>query len=71
MYKVMDESSYFDWVFSLIEKYDSRAYWGKINRYSKNNIDVYYPNDKQFNKIKQEMDPENIFVTHYLKNIFL
>ncbi len=71
MYKGMDESSYFDSVFSLMEKYDARAHWGKMNRYSKHNIDMYYPNAKQFNEIRQEMDPENIFVTHYFKNIFL
>ena len=71
MYKGMDESSYFDSVFSLMEKYDARAHWGKMNRYSKHNIDMYYPNAQQFNEIRQEMDPENIFVTHYFKNIFL
>ena len=71
MYKGMDESSYFDSVFSLMEKYDARADWGKINRYSKHNIDMYYPNAQQFNEIRQQMDPENIFVTHYFKNIFL
>lgn len=71
MYKGMDESSYFDWVFSLMEKYDARAHWGKINRYAKHNIEMYYPNAGKFNEMRQQMDPENIFVTHYFKRIFL
>lgn len=70
MYKGMDDSAYFRWVFEMMEKYDGRAHWGKVNRYAETDIATYYPQAKKFNEIRQFFDPENIFMTHYFKRIF-
>ncbi|WP_431030303.1 D-arabinono-1,4-lactone oxidase [Lysinibacillus sp. LZ02] len=70
MYQGMDESRYFQWVFSMMEKYGARAHWGKMNRYTKENIDLYYPHAQKINKIRQKLDPADIFVTHYFNKIF-
>ena len=70
MYKGMDESSYFHWVHEMMKKYNGRPHWGKVNRYEKSNIDYFYPNAQQFNTIRKEQDPKNIFLTSYFKRIF-
>lgn len=70
MYKGMDESGYFNWVYETMRKYNGRPHWGKMNRYEKSNIDTFYPNAEKFNTIRREHDPQNIFLTTYFKRIF-
>lgn len=70
MYKGMDESAYFRWVFDMMKKYDGRAHWGKVNQYHETDITAFYPEAKKFNEIRQLFDPENIFITPYFKHIF-
>ncbi|WP_413367520.1 D-arabinono-1,4-lactone oxidase [Lysinibacillus sp. 3P01SB] len=70
MYKGMDDTAYFRWVFELMKKYDGRAHWGKINCYDETDITMFYPDAEKFNEIRQLFDPGNIFMTHYFKHIF-
>jgi FAD-linked oxidoreductase len=70
MYKGMDESAYFRWVFDLMKKYDGRAHWGKVNDYDETDIAMLYPEAEKFNEIRQLCDPDNIFMTQYFKRIF-
>lgn len=71
MYKGMDETPYFNWVHDMMIKYQGRPHWGKVNRYTKSNIEHYYPNAAKFNDVRKQLDPRNIFLTSYFKNIFL
>lgn len=70
MYKGMDEGPYFQWVHELMERYDGRPHWGKVNRYHSSNIEKFYPQAQKFNEIRKTHDPQNVFLTTYFKNIF-
>ena len=70
MYKGMDDTAYFQWVSDLMGKYDGRAHWGKVNHYDEMDIAVYYPEVEKFNKLRQQFDPQQIFMTGYFKRIF-
>lgn len=70
MYKGMNEGPYFDWVHETMQKYNGRPHWGKQNRYHKDNIDFYYSNAQTFNEIRKQQDPNDVFLTHYFRNIF-
>ncbi|MCH7322545.1 FAD-binding protein [Solibacillus sp. MA9] len=70
MYKGMNEDPFFDWVHETMQKYNGRPHWGKMNRYNKDNIDTYYVNAQNFNEIRKQQDPQDVFLTHYFRNIF-
>ncbi|WP_342558959.1 D-arabinono-1,4-lactone oxidase [Metasolibacillus sp. FSL K6-0083] len=70
MYKGMNETPYFDWVRVLMRKYNGRPHWGKVNDYDATNIRDYYPKFAAFNELRNEHDPNNIFVTSYFRRIF-
>lgn len=71
MYKGMDETAYFHWVHTLMKKYGGRAHWGKMNRYADEPIEAVYPQAAAFNAIRQQHDPQNVFVTSYFRKIFI
>lgn len=70
MYKGMEESEYFAWVRSIMQKYNGRPHWGKINEYDEKNIRNYYPQFNEFARIREIQDPHNIFLTTYFRHIF-
>lgn len=70
MYKGMNEVFYFNWVRETMKKYDSRPHWGKINWYDKENIYELYPYAEIFNNLRKQMDPHDVFMTQYFKNVF-
>ncbi|WPK11005.1 D-arabinono-1,4-lactone oxidase [Lysinibacillus louembei] len=70
MYKGMNETPYFEWVRTLMKKYNGRPHWGKVNDYHADNIRQYYPKFDQFAAIREEHDPNNLFVTTYFRRIF-
>lgn len=70
MYKGMNEGPYFDWVHALMKKYNGRPHWGKMNHYQRENIEAHYPNATLFNAQRKIHDPNNVFLTHYFRNIF-
>lgn len=70
MYKGMNESPYFNWIRNMMVKYDGRPHWGKMNNYDDQNIEQFYPNAAKFNEQRKQLDPYNVFLTTYFKNIF-
>lgn len=70
MYKGMNEQFYFNWVHELMQKYDGRAHWGKVNTYERADIFALYPGASKFNEIRGEWDPHGVFLTDYFKRVF-
>ncbi len=70
MYKGMNESPYFHWVRDMMVKFNGRPHWGKVNNYHNQNIEQFYPNATKFNEQRKKLDPHNVFLTSYFKNIF-
>lgn len=69
MYKGMPHENYFQWAHRLLEKYDARPHLGKMNQLNFQAMKDKYPNLKEFLSIRQSLDPQNVFVTHYFKEL--
>lgn len=71
MYKGMAEEPYFTWVHSLMQKYQGRPHWGKQSHLTASHVHALYPNIDKFLAIRAQYDPDNVFFTHYLKQLFI
>lgn len=70
MYKGMDDGPYFKWVHQLMVKYDGRPHFGKMNDLTNEKMQKLYPNLDRFMAIREQYDPNGVFMTNYLKSIF-
>ncbi len=71
MYKGMDDGPYFKWVHQLMEKYGGRPHFGKMNDLTNDKLRSLYPNLERFMEIRAKFDPSNIFLSTYLKKLFI
>ncbi|MBE1553880.1 D-arabinono-1,4-lactone oxidase [Sporosarcina limicola] len=71
MYKGMDDGPYFKWVHKLMEKYNGRPHFGKLNDLTNEKLTTSYPNVDRFLKIREKYDPNGIFMSQYMKQLFL
>ncbi|MBG9456488.1 FAD-linked oxidase [Lysinibacillus sphaericus] len=70
MYKGMQEGPYFEWVHTMMKKYKGRPHWGKLNHLTANYVYELYPDVEKFLAIRSQCDPDNVFLTGYLRKIF-
>ena len=71
MYKGMDDEPYFKWVHKLMEKYDGRPHFGKVNDLTNKKVEKLYPDVNRFLEIRKRYDPFGIFMSPYMKQLFL
>lgn len=71
MYKGMSEEPYFKWVHTLMMKYNGRPHWGKQNYLTAGYVRELYPNVEEFLAIRAQYDPDEVFMTNYLKKLFV
>lgn len=69
MYKGMDDGPYFKWVNALMEKYGGRPHFGKMNKLNGNKTKTLYPQLDHFHEIRKQLDPSDVFLTRYMKNL--
>jgi FAD-linked oxidoreductase len=53
----------------ILQKYQGRPHWGKINTFSKEQLKQTYPKWQDFLEIRAEYDPEGKFLNPYLSSI--
>lgn len=70
MYKGMDNGPYFKWVHRLMEKYNGRPHFGKMNDLTTEKLNRLYPNTPEFLEVREALDPSALFMSSYLKNLF-
>ncbi|MHA6261111.1 D-arabinono-1,4-lactone oxidase [Sporosarcina sp. CAU 1771] len=70
MYKGMDNGPYFKWVHRLMEKYNGRPHFGKMNDLTNRKLRKLYPDVDRFLAVREESDPNQIFMTDYFKQLF-
>jgi FAD-linked oxidoreductase len=70
MYKGMEYEKYFHDMEELMKKYEGRPHWGKMHNRKKEDLLGLYPKLQDFLKIREEYDPNNIFINDYLHEIF-
>jgi len=69
-YITEDYRPYFDCIEEIFKKNQGRPHWGKWHTYKKNDFLKVYPKFEDFMKIRNEFDPNGIFLNNHLKEIF-
>ncbi|OJJ23822.1 FAD-binding oxidoreductase [marine bacterium AO1-C] len=71
MYKGMEYKSYFDAIEQIFRKYNGRPHYGKMNTLKQTDFAELYPNWQKFMDIRQQMDPDKMFLNEYLQELFV
>jgi FAD-linked oxidoreductase len=71
MYKGMPYEDYFRDMESIMRKYEGRPHWGKMHNLEKDELQALYPKLPDFLSIRQELDPQGIFLNDYLESILI
>jgi FAD-linked oxidoreductase len=70
MYKGMEYKPYFEAIEQIFKKYKGRPHYGKMNTLKHEDFAELYPNWDKFNEIREQQDPDGIFLNPYLQGIF-
>ncbi|HLR09113.1 MAG TPA: D-arabinono-1,4-lactone oxidase [Bacillota bacterium] len=70
MYKGMTFQTYFDAVEKVFQHYNGRPHWGKMHTMTAEQLENLYPHFQTFLHLRQEMDPNGIFLNPYVKHLF-
>ena len=70
MYKGMPYHGYFEAVEEVFQKYNGRPHWGKMHTQTAESLSKIYPKWNEFQALRQELDPNGIFLNPYVKRIF-
>ncbi|PVZ66708.1 D-arabinono-1,4-lactone oxidase [Pelagibaculum spongiae] len=65
-----DYKKYFALLEPIFKKYQGRPHWGKIHTLEQSQLSALYPRWDDFMKVRQQMDPQNKFVSNNLKELF-
>jgi len=71
MYKGMPYEEYFQDMESIMKKYEGRPHWGKMHNQSKEELLSLYPKLPEFLTIRNELDPQGIFLNDYMKRLWI
>lgn len=71
MYKGMAFSDYFDEVEAIFLAYKGRPHWGKMHTLQYEQLQGMYPHLEAFLHVREELDPEGLFLNEYLRQLFL
>lgn len=70
MYKGMPYEEYFNDMEQIMKKYEGRPHWGKMHKRTNRDLQKLYPKFTEFQKIRNELDPNGIFLNDYLADLF-
>ncbi|MGG0717987.1 D-arabinono-1,4-lactone oxidase [Robertmurraya massiliosenegalensis] len=71
MYKGMPYKDYFRDMEAIMLKYEGRPHWGKMHSLGKQELLTLYPKLPEFLALREELDPEELFLNDYLKKIWI
>jgi len=70
MYRGMPYKAYFTAMEKIFLKYNGRPHWGKMHTLRAKELSVLYPRWKDFQKQRELMDPDGIFETSYMTQLW-
>jgi FAD-linked oxidoreductase len=70
MYKGMPYQDYFRAAEDIFIKSEGRPHWGKMHFQDSGYFENIYPKWSEFQKIREENDPQGIFINEYLEKVF-
>lgn len=62
---------YFNDIEQIFQGHGGRPHWGKIHSMTSKQLENCYPEWDKFQRIREKFDPKGIFLTPYLKRIFI
>ena len=65
-----DHSELYKTIEPILQKYQGRPHWGKINTFSHQQFSQAYPKWKEFQEVRQHYDPKGKFLNPYLERTF-
>lgn len=69
-YNKKEYKAYFDAVEDIFKAHGGRPHWGKIHNLKRGELEKLYPEFDAFCKIRDEQDPDEVFLNPYLQTIF-
>jgi FAD-linked oxidoreductase len=69
MAKGMDYEPYFHAVETIMDGYDGRPHWGKMNWQTAAKLAARYPGWNDFQAVRAAMDPEGVFSNEYIDRV--
>ncbi|WP_420812637.1 D-arabinono-1,4-lactone oxidase [Planococcus versutus] len=70
MYKGMPYEEYFHDMESIMQQFDGRPHWAKMHTRTTEDLLTLYPKLSDFLAVREELDPEGIFMNDYLNTLF-
>ena len=70
MYRGMPYEKYFAAIEKIFAKYGGRPHWGKLHTLKGSQLSALYPRWNDFQRIRRQMDPDGVFETSYMKEIW-
>ncbi|CDX35506.1 D-arabinono-14-lactone oxidase [Mesorhizobium plurifarium] len=53
-----------------LQPFSARPHWGKLHFLDRNRIESIYPDFERFQKVRKEMDPDDLFLNPHLSDLF-
>lgn len=54
----------------ILQKYEGRPHWGKLNTMTAEHFKLHYPKWSDFDDVRRQLDPNGQFLNGYLKSLF-
>jgi FAD-linked oxidoreductase len=70
MYKGMAYQAYFDQIEAIFRRYQGRPHWGKMHTQDATSLSTLYPRWHDFRRVRATLDPQGLFLNHYLRQLF-
>jgi FAD-linked oxidoreductase len=67
MYKGMPYTEYFRHAEAIYQHYQGRPHWGKLHTLDYRTLSQLYPHWPEFLRIRQQLDPQGVFLNDYLR----
>ncbi|WP_256761147.1 D-arabinono-1,4-lactone oxidase [Cohnella sp. WQ 127256] len=71
MYRGMPHEKYFADMERIFLKYGGRPHWGKLHTLKAEQLRAAYPKWDSFNEMREKLDPNGIFLSPYLRSVFI
>lgn len=70
MYRGMPYEAYFAAMEKIFLKHGGRPHWGKMHTLKGPQLAPLYPHWNDFHRVRQQMDPQGVFETEYMKELW-
>lgn len=62
---------YFKDIEAIMMEYDGRPHWGKMHTRQSENLSTTYPMWRTFQQLREQLDPEGLFMTEYMESLMI